>query len=69
MITIGTLDHRPICLSYGYCQINNKKILVWGLTSELVDYKMAEKWLKTNCTEYREGKRCDAANFHNILNA
>ena len=69
MITIGVLDSRPICLTYWICYINGKKILVWELTSQLADYKMAEDWLTKNCASYRDGNRCDAMNFGHVLTA
>lgn len=68
IVQIGSVDSRPICMTYGYAIINDRKILMWELTSELADYKMADKWLKKNCQAYRKNKSCNASNFHHILN-
>ncbi len=46
--TIGSLENRPVFMSFLYAEINGVVVLFWHLTSELADYKMAEDWLLEN---------------------
>lgn len=66
---IGYVNERPICITFGYSQINGKIILVWELSSQLADYAMSDDWLKENFEAYKNGKHCNAMNFCHILSA
>lgn len=66
-VTIGEIDGRPICMSISYKKICGINVLVWEMTSQLVDYKMAEDWLTQFCPAYKYETRCDANNFHQLV--
>jgi hypothetical protein len=72
-LTVGYIDKRPVCISLLVDVINGKKILFLEATSELVDWKMIDAWLKENTptTALREGteyvNKVTACNFFNLL--
>lgn len=44
--TIGHIQNRPICVSMTWARINGIVCCFWDGTSELVDYKMIEKYVR-----------------------
>jgi hypothetical protein len=72
-IQIGSIYKRPICLSFTFYRIGGKYVAFWEITSQLADYRMAEKWLAEHFTgRYDGGARraeTDASNFHHCLHA
>jgi hypothetical protein len=73
MVTLGTLDGRPVVLSLRWAVIDNCSVLFYHPQSEVADYAMVERWLAENCTPPTWGggraARCDAQNFHQCLSA
>jgi hypothetical protein len=71
--TIGELDGRPVCVSLFVNTIDGHKILFIDATSQVVDHRMIDEWLKTvlPATAFQEGGKyinyTNAMNFHNIL--
>ncbi len=64
LLQIGKVDDRPIAISVNYARINNKRIMFYYASSQLIDYVMVESWLK------KFGKNietCDANNFYRCL--
>lgn len=64
MTTIGWFNKRPININFRWATLNGHSILFYDACSQLVDYKMVEDWLD----KYTKFRRCDANNFHNVLN-
>ena len=62
--TVGHLDNRPICISVQIVKINDRNILFWHATSQLVDYIMIDKWFEEHAPNIR---KTDAMNIHNAL--
>lgn len=71
--TIGELDGRPVCVSLFVNTIDGHKILFIEPTSQVVDHKMIEQWLKETLPDtawQANGKylnSTNAMNFHSIL--
>lgn len=61
---IGTLDNRPICISLFSAVINNRKIVFWHATSQIVDYYQIENWLDLAAPAAR---KTDANNATTVL--
>lgn len=74
-ITIGELDKRPVCVSIFYAKINDKRVLFYEGTSQVVDHNMIEEWLHhftLKTIRWDNGQRwahCDSSNFHLCLDA
>jgi hypothetical protein len=70
---IGSVDGRPICISFSFATVDGLNIAFVEGTSQLVDYKMLEEWVQThNNKTYDNGARrawTDARNFHHIRTA
>lgn len=70
---IGELDGRPICVSLFTAVVDDHKILFIEATSQLVDHRMIEEWLKKNLPASAlkdDGKHINhvnASNFHNVF--
>lgn len=71
--TIGQLDGRPVCLSLFVKKIDGHKLLFIEATSQVVDHKMIDEWLKANlpATAFQPGGEYinyqNAMNFHNVF--
>ena len=46
-LTLGKLDDRPIYVCFSFAYINGHKICFYEATSQVIDHKLIEKWLKT----------------------
>lgn len=69
---IGTLDNRPVCISFVFVKIDGFLVAFCDASSEVVDYKMINDWFDKNCnplTKDNRKARCDAMNFHTCLQA
>lgn len=72
---IGKIKDMPVCISLTWNRIEGQVVLFWEMTSRVVDYRMAEKWLEDNLKPwptYDNGSRRsnhDAMNFHNAMSA
>ncbi len=64
---IGTLDRRPIHLTFFWARIEGKLVGFWECTSEVADHKLIERWLRKYCSPMLPGgreARVNANNFH-----
>ncbi len=64
MVTVGTIDNRSVNISLLWSKLDGINVLFWFPTSQIVDYKLIEEWLKENCP--RELFK-DANSFHHVL--
>lgn len=64
LITVGTVDGRPVCLALLVDVIDGKKVLFIEATSQLVDWKLIDEYVKTT---WPNVSRTDPMNFCNIL--
>lgn len=75
IITLGLVDKRPTCVDIYYASLNGKRIMFYNGSSELVDHKMIEDWLKhftLDSIRWDNNSRwahCDASGFHLCLDA
>lgn len=65
-------EDRPVCLSLFKARVKGELILFYHATSQVVDYRMVDEWLKKNLppTAIRENgypNTTDAMNFYNIF--
>lgn len=67
LVTVGKLDGRPVCISLNWDRLDGFLVCDWEATSEVVDYKMVNKWLDEHFSgKTKDGRRarCNAQNFH-----
>jgi hypothetical protein len=66
---IGQLDSRPVCVGMNWACIHGQLVCFCCPSSEVVDYKMVEKWRDGafRATWSGGAARCDAWNFHHCL--
>lgn len=72
LITIGKVGKMPVCLQTSFIKIDGQMVMFWELSSQVADYRMAEKWLKKNFKRKYDGGRpaeCGAWNFGHCLGA
>lgn len=62
--TIGTINDRPVFMTFSFATISGKRICFWELTSQLADYEMADRWIARNFPGVR---KTNAMNFHNAF--
>ena len=65
LVTVGTYRNRPVCVSLVWATIQGKVVCFLEATSELVDWKMIDVWLKQ---EFPGVRKVDAMNFGSELN-
>ncbi len=70
--TVGMTDKMPTCISLFVNEVRGEKILFWHATSQLVDYRLVDKWMKKNIPKsaYRKDNfinKTDATNFCNLF--
>lgn len=71
-ISICKIDRRPVCICFNFCKLNGHRICFYYGSSQLVDYKAIEDYLKKNFTVKYDRTRwahCDAMNFCHCLGA
>lgn len=74
-LTIGHVNKMPVCISLTWNRIEGQVVLFWEMTSQVVDYRMGEKYLEKVLDpwpKYDNGSRhasSDAMNFHNMVSA
>lgn len=71
---IGDLADMPVCISLLTAEVEDHKLLFVYATSQVVDYRMVDKWLEDTLPKsaFREDgrvNRVDAMNFHNVFRA
>lgn len=64
LVTVGTLDNRPICIALNVVVIRGKRVMLYNPTSQLVDHKMIEEYLDKTWPGIQ---RSDALNVHNLV--
>ena len=64
-VTVAKVENRPICLSLTVNFVKGNKILFIEPTSQLIDWKLINKWLEDN---FKNVKTADAMNFHILIN-
>lgn len=68
-IKVGSVDRRPIVICLNWDRLDGFLVCQWEATSELVDYKMIDEWLRKHFTNtMSDGRRasCNASNFHHL---
>jgi len=65
LVTVGAYRNRPVCVSLVWAAIRGKAVCFLEATSELVDWKMIDAWLKK---EFPGVRKVDAMNFGSELN-
>jgi hypothetical protein len=65
LVTVGTYHGRPVCVNLFWATIRGHVVLFLEATSELVDWKMIDAWLKQ---EFPGVRKVDAMNFGSELN-
>lgn len=70
-LKIGQIDSRPVCVTFSFAIINEKKICFYEATSQAVCHKMIEDFLieKFQLTHdnYCRWNHTNADNFHNCV--
>lgn len=68
MVTVGYIADRPICICLSWNKIDGEMVMFVDPTSELVDHKMIDEWLRKHCNPMVDGRRAivDATNYHLI---
>jgi hypothetical protein len=73
IVTIGEVAKRPIAIQISWAIINGHKVMFYEGSSQLVDYKMMEKWLEHHSlnTIQHEGRwaKTNVSNFGHCLQA
>jgi hypothetical protein len=65
VITIGKLDDRPVVIQFNYAKINGESVVFWHATSQVVDYKMIDKWMMERVNP--SAMKTDSMNFGNAI--
>lgn len=73
MVTVGTLDDRPVCMSLSWVRIEGELVMFWYMCSQVTDSLMAEAWIDKYFTGRWDGGTrsagTDAQNFHHCIHA
>lgn len=71
LVTVGKIEDRPICIALERATICGHLIVFLDATSELVDWRMIDRWLTDNLPQSAfDGKyvnKVDAMNFNNVF--
>lgn len=70
--TIGHINKVPVCISLNTAEVAYQKILFVDPTSQVVDHRMVDKWLKDNLPKsaFRSNgyvNKTNAMNFHTLF--
>lgn len=74
-LILGTIDNRPIAVTFYYAKILGKRVMFYEGTSQLVDHEMIKSWLKHFTLDKvrwdgnTRWAHCDAMNFHLCVQA
>ena len=68
-ITVGQCAKMPVTICLTWNWLNGHLIVFYEATSQVVDHRMVEKWLKENLPVFDQGKQCNAMNFGHCLQA
>lgn len=68
---VGYLDDMPVFISLLIAAVDGHKVLFMEATSQVVDYRLIDKWLNENCPKTAfcgdRLNKVDALNFHNVF--
>lgn len=64
---IGQLDGRPVTICLNFATINGRRYMFWHCPSQVVDYTMAESWIKANVPNAKHWQ--DAGSFHIMVDS
>ena len=72
LVEVGSFFGHPVCISCRWAKINEKNILFYEASSQVVYYPFVEQWLDENCNilpneECGRLRRTNANNFHNTF--
>lgn len=74
--SVGSIGKRPVCITVFVETINDKRVVFWDATSQVVDYTMIHKWFERHLpiSAFKKAhddiprvNSVDAMNFHNIF--
>lgn len=60
---VGSVSGRPVCVSLRWSTVGGQRVCFVDPTSELVDYKLVEKWLRTLAPKLTDDRLVRAENF------
>jgi predicted PolB exonuclease-like 3'-5' exonuclease len=66
-IQIGEYEGHPVMVELSWAVIKGTKVLFWRATSNVVDYRMVQKWVRENALT-KDATTTNAMNFHNVFN-
>lgn len=72
MPQVGTLDNRPVMLSFWWARIEGKLVAFWKCESQVADHDLIEKWFNKHFPAMLDSERrarTDANNFHICIHA
>lgn len=73
IVTVGTLDDRPCCISTFWARINGQLVMFYYQCSQVTDSLQTDEWLEKNFNGMWDNghrrARTDAMNFHHCLHA
>ena len=71
MHTVGYISvnrkKMPVTVTVFFAVLNGKVVAFYESTSQVVDHRMVEAWVKSESSAHRGGNRCDGMNFHQCL--
>lgn len=68
MITLGITDDMPVCMSVFVNTINGVNVLFYEMTSQVVDYRLVDKFLEQKFGIFYNEVCVDSGNFFWIIN-
>lgn len=68
MLTLGMVDDMPVCMSIFINKINNIPVMFYEMTSQVVDYRLVDKFLEEKFGIFYNEVCVDAGNFFRIVN-
>lgn len=70
LVTLGLVDERPVTMQQTIVVLNDIPVLVYEMASELVDYRLTDKYLTEKFGHHPKLNYCfDSDNFHRIVNS
>ncbi len=68
---VGRFADMPVCISLFWYRIDGIMVMFCEPTSQVVDHRLIDEWLKNNCQpKWDAGTRvahCNAENFHHVI--
>jgi hypothetical protein len=70
---VGKAFRHDIAVQFWWAKLDGHRVLFYEPTSQVVDHRTIDAWLKTNCNPQWDGgsrrAHCDATNFHLCVQA